>query len=135
MTHSVPSIFRTVSLAEYHEYALRLLLHNYVKALNTTNARTEADAILLEDSAFAKASQSYQHIVTQYLVAKMGLWMLLMMNPMHRVIDGLLTNEFASGREAILFYAILFVEQQILKLIDIGNDMADGNTNKIPHVR
>ena len=110
MSHSVPSIFHTGSLAEYHEYPLRLLLHNYVKALDTPNARDEADAILLEDAAFAKASQSYQHIVIQYIVAKIEIWMGLMMNPMHRVSDGLLTNESASGRDAIHFHSILFVE-------------------------
>ena len=45
------------------------------------------------------------------------------MNPMHRVADGLLTNEFASGRGAIHFHCILFAEQQLLKLIEIINDM------------
>ena len=64
MSHTVPSIFHTGNLAEYHNYPLRLFLHNYVKALNTPNATTEAQAILLEDSAFAEASQLYQHIVT-----------------------------------------------------------------------
>ena len=49
MIHIIPSIFNTGSLVEYHDYALRLLLHNYVKALNIPNAINEADAILLED--------------------------------------------------------------------------------------
>ena len=59
----------------------------------------------------------------------------IMMNPMYRVTDGLLTNESTSGRGAIHFDAILFVEQQRLKLIDIDNDMADGKATKIPHVK
>ena len=54
---------------------------------------------------------------------------------MHRVTDGLLTNEFASGRGAIHFHSILSVEQQHLKLIQIENDIEDGNTTKIPHLR
>ena len=48
-----------------------------------------------------------------------------MMNSMHKVTGGLLTNEFAIGRGAIHFHTILFVEQQRLKLIGIDNDMAD----------
>ena len=63
MIDSVPSIFHTSSLAEYHEYVLHLLLHNYANAFNISNATNEEDTILSEDVGFSKASQSYQYIV------------------------------------------------------------------------
>ena len=63
MTQNIPDILHTGSLAGYHTYALRLLPHNYVNALNISSENTEAEAILNHNAAFEKSSQSYQHIV------------------------------------------------------------------------
>ena len=57
-----------------------------------------------------------------------------MINPIYRATDGLLANEFVSGRSAIHFHCILFVERQLLKLIETVNNMEDGNAIKIPNI-
>ena len=129
-----PTIFHTGSVAEYHDYALRILLSKYVKSLNTPDSHDISNSILTDDAAFAKAVQSYQHIVTHYLCAKMELWMGLFMNPTHGVTSGLLTNEFATGRGAIHFQSILYTSQQYLPVNDITNDDANEEHNMIPNI-
>ena len=52
----MPTIFCTCSIDEYHDYALRPLIHNYAKALKKPSANIGADAILNDDVAFAKYS-------------------------------------------------------------------------------
>ena len=128
VNQTVPGIFHTGSLAEYHEYALRLLLHNYVKAWNMPNSIELAMNILVGDSAFAKAVQVYQKIVTHYLCAKMELWMGICMHPNCGVADDLLTNEFASGRGAIHFHSVLFVERENIIVRDVIDDDHTTNT-------
>ena len=92
MNQMTPAIFRTGSVAEYYEYALRILLYKYVKILDKPHSNDLGNIILTDDTVFSKASQSYQHIVTHYLCAKMELWMGLFMKSTHGVTGGLLTN-------------------------------------------
>ena len=60
------ALFHTGSIAEYHEYPLRLMLHNYVNALDG-----DACDIIGNDAEFYKAVQLYKNVVTHYLAAKM----------------------------------------------------------------
>ena len=57
---STTSLFHTGSLAEHHEYPLRLLLHNYTNALNRIDVDRGGDAgnneeinILNNDTSFS----------------------------------------------------------------------------------
>ena len=122
MNQSTTSIFHTGSITEYHEYPLRLLLYNYIESINTAESLEEATQILIDNIAFAKPAQSYQHIVTHYVCVKMELWMGLFMNPTHGVIGGLLTDEFSQDRGAINVHTILYVLQEYQSLIKIHNE-------------
>ena len=85
-------------MIECHEHALRILLHKDQKSLDAPNINDLGNSILIDDTTFDKAAQSYQHAVTHYLCVKMELWIEFFMNPRHGVTGGLLTNDFFTGR-------------------------------------
>ena len=99
-------MFHTGSLAEYHEYSLRVLLSKYTAKL-TSLPPDYSDMILVDDATFNDAVQKYKHVVTHYLAAKMEIWMALFMKPVYNVDGGLLTFEFAKTRGAIHFHSLL----------------------------
>ena len=100
------SMFHTGSLAEYHEYSLRHLLHKYTAAL-TNVTQSFSEDILTDDNTFASAVQKYKNVVTHYLASKMEIWMALFMAPVYGVDGGNLTNEFSKSRGAIHFHSLL----------------------------
>ena len=101
-------MFHIGILAEYHEYSLRLLFHNYVNELETVEENTDGIDILTDDTKFAKAVESYQYIVTHCLCVKIELWVGLFINLAYGVTDGLLSNEFATRRGQIIFHSVLY---------------------------
>ena len=109
-----------------------MLLHNYIKALNTTDKKMELTNILYNGTDFANTSQLYQHVVSHDLSSKMETWMGLFMKPTHDVEYGLLTNEFTQGRGAIHFHSILYVLRNYLNVIrTCDNEEDDSNTTMI----
>ena len=131
------SMFHTGSLAEYHEYSLRHLLHKYTAALSNV-PQSLSEAILTDDNAFANAVQKYKNVVTHYLASKMEIWMALFMAPVYGVDGGVLSNEFSKSRGAIHFHALLTTiletfsrsMQQLLETfaLDIDQAMEDLNS-------
>ena len=105
-----------------------------MNSLDTPGSNDICNSILRDAASFAKAAQSYQHIVTHYLCAKMELWMGLFMHPTHGVTGGLLTNEFATGRGAIHFHSILYTTRQYLPVNDIANNDANEEHNMLPNI-
>ena len=63
-------MFHTGSLAEYHEYPLRVLLSKYTAKL-TSLPPDYSQTILVDDAILNDAVQKYKHVVTHYLAAKM----------------------------------------------------------------
>ena len=59
-------MFHTGSLAEYHEYSLRLLLSKYTAKLSSLPPDYSSN-ILVNDAVFNDAVQKYKHVVTHYL--------------------------------------------------------------------
>lgn len=111
--------FHTGSLAEYHEYSLRLLLSKYVSKLTNTPPDLPQQ-ILDDDTAFARAVQMYKNVVTHYLESKMEIWMTLFMKPVFGVTSGQLTNEFAQSRGAIHFHSVLRIKNETTTKIQAG---------------
>ena len=58
------NMFITGSLAEFHEYPLRLLLSKYISALSPQPTDLDPVAILTDDAMFNTAVQRYKNIVT-----------------------------------------------------------------------
>ena len=100
------SMFHTGSLAEFHEYPLRVLLANYVSKLSFHD-NDEFSEILHNDQAFSKAVQKYKHIVTHYLASKFELWNAFMLLPIYGIDLCLSTFEFAKSRGAIHFHSLI----------------------------
>ena len=124
-------MFHTGSLAEYHEYALRQLLHKYTAALSNLPPTYSSD-ILTDGAVFANAVQKYKNVVTHYMASKMEIWMALFMAPVFGVDGGVLAFEFAKSRGAIHFHALLTTVfnafsqsmQRILKQFALNVDTA-----------
>ena len=53
------AMFHTCSFVEYHDYPLRLLLHNHGNELESLDDNTDGNNILTDDAESAKAVQSY----------------------------------------------------------------------------
>lgn len=84
--------------------------------------------ILVDDSVFAKAVQTYQNIITRCLRTKMELWIGIFIQLNHGIADGLLTNEFPSKRGAIYLYFVLFMGRGNLIMRDVIDDDRVTNT-------
>ena len=134
MNQMTPTIFHTESVADYHEYELRILLHKYENILDASDINDIGNNILTDDTAYTKAAQSYQRIITHYLCAKMELWMGLFMNPTHGVTSGLLNNEFATRRGVIHFHSILYSAHQRLPVNEIINDGTNDEEEILPKI-
>ena len=65
----------------------------------------------------------------------MEIWMGLFMQPIHGVEGGLLTNEFAQRRGAIIFHSILYVLRDYLNVINVY-DKDNGNSEAtLSHIK
>jgi hypothetical protein len=106
INNQTPNIWCTGSLAEFHEFPLRLLLSKYVAKLNGYTT-ADANAILEDEDAFKKAVQKYKTIVTHYLASKMELWFALVLGPIFSIKDWILVFEFALSRGGIHFHALV----------------------------
>ena len=96
------SFFLTNSLADHHEYPLRLLLHNYVTSIRQHGRVPEGlEEILTNDSAFSKAAQTYKTVVTHYFSTKLELWYNIVLHNVTGLDVVALVSEFATGRGAI----------------------------------
>lgn len=109
MNQSSPSLFHTGSVAEFHKYPWSLLLHKYVKALDTPSTVVESMHILTSDADFVKALQSYQHVVSHYLSSKMEIWIGLCMHPIHGVKVYLPMNLHKGGEQHIFNPLYMFL--------------------------
>jgi hypothetical protein len=99
-------VFLTGSLAEFHEYYLRLLLAKYVAQLSPPPPDIDADSILSNDDSFSFAVQTYKHVVTHYLASKEEIWSAFMYGPVYGLTGGVLVNEFAKSRGAIHYHMV-----------------------------
>ena len=98
-------LFHTGSLAEFHEYHLRLLLYNYVSSLSFYDEDSEQN-ILNCDKCFSSAVQKYKNVVTHYMGSKFELWYAFVMNPIYGVKGSMASNEFAKSRGALHYHSI-----------------------------
>ena len=99
-------MFHTGSLAEFHEYPLRHLLHLYTSKLSGLPCNY-SDDIISKEEIFHNAVQKYKTVVTHYLASKQEIWIALFMKPIYNVDGGLLTYEFAKSRGAIHYHSLL----------------------------
>jgi len=97
-----PTFFLSNSLADHHEYPLRLMLNNYVESLRLHGRVPEGlENILADDSALSKAAQTYKTVVTHYFATKLELWYIIVLHNVTGLDVVTLVNEFQSGRGAI----------------------------------
>jgi hypothetical protein len=106
-----PSFFITNSLADHHEYPLRLILHNYTKVIhedpnNQPLVEIEDSQVINEmqlndDTLFSKNSQTYKTVVTHYFASKLEIWYTIVLQPILGLDLCILVFEFQSGRGAI----------------------------------
>ena len=94
------NMFITGSLAEFHEYPLRLLLSKYISALSPQPTDLDPVAILTNDAMFNTAVQRYKTIVTNYQASKMEIWNAHFLHPVYGVVGGNSSIEYAPGRGA-----------------------------------
>ena len=90
---------------EYHKPALRKLLFAYVRELDGYS-KNDAHQILDDDTAFNIAVQTYKHIVTHYLAAKIEKWMSIFMAPIFGVIAAMIVFKFVKTRGAIHYHSL-----------------------------
>jgi hypothetical protein len=107
-------VFLTGSLAEFHEYYLRLLLAKYVAQLSPPPPNLDPQSILSNDDSFSLAVQTYKHIVTHYLASKEEIWSAFMYGPVYGLSGGALVNEFAKSRGAIHYHMVGQMRSQCL---------------------
>jgi PIF1 helicase. len=115
--HREPSFFITNSLADHHEFPLRMMLHNYTQQIkrNTTYAEDEFEEeedILNNDAIFSMHSQKYKTVVTHYFAAKVELWYTLVLQPLLGIDICTFVHEFQSGRGAIHSHSLAYSEDQ-----------------------
>ena len=103
-----PAFFHTGSIAEYHDYGLRMLLQKYVNCLSNPNPLLDGNKIQNDDKVFALAVQTYKQVVTHYLAAKMEIWMTKFMASVYGVTGGNIAIEFAKSRGAIHYHSVLY---------------------------
>ena len=109
INHKDIDFFLTGSLAEFHEYYLRILLARYVAQLSPPPPSTlglDPISILTDDDKFCKAVQRYKNVVTHYLASKAEIWFAFMYNRNYQVDGGNLIHEFAKSRGAIHYHAV-----------------------------
>ena len=109
-------IFHTGSLAEFHEWNLRVLLHKYVSSLSYHNHNEESN-ILNDDTLFVKSVQKYKNIVNHYMASKFELWNAFVLKPIFDVDGGLSSNEFAKSRGALHYHSINSTSSEVDKLV------------------
>ena len=109
-------VFHTGSLAEFHEWNLRVLLHKYVSSL-TYFEDTNENNILNDDTLFVKSVQKYKNVVTHYMGSKFELWNAFVLKPIFDVDGGLSSNEFAKSRGALHYHALNSTASEIDKVV------------------
>jgi hypothetical protein len=124
-----PSFFITNSLADHHEFSLRMMLHNYAEMIkkNTSYANDDLEQqgnILENDAIFSMHSQKYKTVVTHYFAAKVELWYPLVLQPLLGIDICTLVHEFQSGRGAIHSHLLAYSDDQPWNK-DINNALHD----------
>ena len=109
-------IFHTGSLAEFHEWNLRVLLHKYTSSL-TYYDHNEVANVLNDDTLFVKNVQKYKNVVTHYMASKFELWNAFVLKPIFDVDGGLTSNEFAKTRGALHYHALNSTDSDVDKLV------------------
>jgi hypothetical protein len=104
--NKVPNFFITNSLADHHDFHLRLVLHNYLLRIHdnigdTTYSNNPNDNIINSDSAFSTAAHTYKNVVTHVFASKVEVWYKLVLPPMLGINMALLVHEFQTGWGAI----------------------------------
>ena len=107
------SYFHTGSLAEFHEYHLRLILHNYVSSLNNVSDGDNIN-IIHDDNQFHCAVQKYKNVVTHYMASKFELWNAYVLKPIFGIYCGISTHEFAKTRGALHFHYISSADSEVV---------------------
>jgi hypothetical protein len=102
----VPNFFITNSLADHHEYHLRLVLHNYLLQIHDNCSDSSyclaiEDSVLNSDNAFSKAAHTYKNVVTHYFASKVEVWYALVLYPLLGIDLAMLVHEFQTSRGAI----------------------------------
>ena len=105
-------LFHTGSLAEYHEYFLRLILYKYDAALTYNDMNNELN-ILNCDKCFHSAVQKYKNIVTHYMGSKFEIWTSYVMRPIFGIEGGMATHEFAKSRGALHYHSMFPTSKEV----------------------
>ena len=102
------ALFNTLSLAEFHEPHLRLIISNYVGAIGQ---HTFSQNIITDDEAFSTAIQRYKQVVTHYHQAKTEVWYALVMKETYNMDSVIYANENASSCGAIHSHGLNYVKK------------------------
>mmetsp|Transcript_3966 Transcript_3966/g.8936 ORF Transcript_3966/g.8936 Transcript_3966/m.8936 type:complete len:729 (+) Transcript_3966:1736-3922(+) len=105
--------FHTGSLAEYHDFNLRLLLCKYTQALTGADI-AECERIMTDDSVFSQTVNKYRQVVTTYLASKMEIWFAHFLGPIFGLEAALLVYEFAKSRGVIHFHAPIAIAKETM---------------------
>ncbi len=100
----VPTVFHTGSLAEHHEFPLRLLLQSYAGKVGDEDIAAD-NGILEHDTNFSRAMQKYKHVASQYLAVKMELFSGIVMKEIHEILEADTSFEFAKSRGIIHYHS------------------------------
>ncbi len=100
---NVPAVFHTGSMAEHHEFPLRLLLQNYATAIGDSIA--DNNGILENNGMFSRAVLKYKTVISHYLAVKMELFAGIVMKPVHELEEADTSFEFSKGRGVIHYHS------------------------------
>jgi hypothetical protein len=97
--NKVPNFFITNSLADHHDFHLRLVLHNYLLRIHdnvgdTTYSDNPHNNVINSDGAFSAAAHTYKNVVTHFFTSKVEVWYRCVLQPMLGIDMALLVHEF-----------------------------------------
>ena len=125
MTDNLASIFHTMSISEFHDSFLRLIMASYVSAIKGGCKKSYQD-IMNDNKLFQDSVHSYKNVVTNYYAAKEELWLSSFMNPVYDVVDIMISHEFGKSRGAIHGHgAALCAKKNDSLTQNISNILAD----------
>ena len=121
LCHSViekrePTLFHTVSHAEFNDPHLHWLMAKYVAKI--TNDVDMERKIMDDRAAWAQSIHKYKNVVTHYFACKLELWIICFLVPVLNLKHINETKEFGSSRGAIHTHMIGYTDSKGDKAID-----------------
>ena len=134
MYNRIPSIFHTMTISEFHDPFLCLLMAKYMKAIKNESEEM-FERIMSDDAFFHDAVYKYKNIVTNYYAAKEEIWLGTFLHPVYGVVDVILTHEFGKSRGAIHGHSVEYCKKELDGLAEIVSeilaDLADDTVKAV----